>query len=133
MAVESGRIVQTEYIPAKPLHVYEALTDPLIHSAFTKAQATGEPVVGGRFTAWNGYISGKHVELQPGRRIVQEWRTTMFPQEHPPSRLEITLEGKGEGTTLTMVQTGVPIDQVERYTKGWVRNYWDPLRAYFKQ
>ena len=49
------------------------------HAAFTGAKATCDARVGGIFTAYDGYISGRIVELETGERIVQEWRTTEWP------------------------------------------------------
>jgi len=69
-------IKQRIIIPADPEEVYEAFMDARRHSDFTGSKATCNPKVGGRFTAWDGYISGKNLELEKGKRIVQEWTTT---------------------------------------------------------
>jgi uncharacterized protein YndB with AHSA1/START domain len=60
--------------------------------------------------AWDGYISGKNIELVKGKKIVQEW-TTEWPAGYPPSRLEFTLTVKGGGTQLKMVHSRVPADR----------------------
>src|SRR4030065_312962 len=82
-------IKQEVIVPATPVEVYEAFMDAKKHSAFTGSRATCDPRVGGEFTAWDGYISGKNLELEKGKRIVQEWVTTDWPQNYPPSRLEL--------------------------------------------
>src|SRR5579862_2239425 len=61
-------IVQEETFDAAPMDVYEALVDPAKHAQFTGSTATGEPVEGGAFTAWDGYIEGRHERLVPGAR-----------------------------------------------------------------
>ena len=91
VTIEVVTIVQEEIFDAAPMDVYEALVDPAKHAAFTGSTATGEPVEGGTFTAWDGYIEGRHERLVPGARIVQLWRTTEFPEGHPDSRLELEL------------------------------------------
>jgi activator of HSP90 ATPase len=126
-------ITQTETFQAKPAEVYEALVDPKRHSKFTGSRATGKPKVGERFTAWDGYISGKHLALKPGERIVQEWRTSEWPEGHPPSIVEITLKEFGNGTRLRMVHSKVPAEQVESYRQGWIDFYWAPLKRYFQR
>ena len=68
-------IRQKVTMPAKPLEVYEAYIDAEKHSEFTGAEATSDPKVGGEFTAWDGYISGRFLVIDPGRMIVQEWRS----------------------------------------------------------
>ena len=39
--------------------------------------------VGAAYSAWDGYIAGKTLELAPGKRIVQSWRTTEFASDDP--------------------------------------------------
>jgi len=125
-------IKQTEHIPGvKPHEVYDALVDPRKHTAFTGSKATGQARVGAKFTAWDGYISGKYLVLEPGRRLVQEWMTTGWPDGAPPSHLEWTFAPKGDGTDVTMVHSQVPAEQAESYRQGSIDYYWDTLKQYF--
>jgi activator of HSP90 ATPase len=133
MAKETKTIKQIENFPADPVEVYEALVDPKKHTEFTGSKATGAPRVGAKFTAWDGYISGKHLELEKGKRIVQEWRTTEWPEDYEPSTLKFTLKKAKNGTELTMIHSNVPAEQAESYRQGWIDSYWDPLREYFKK
>jgi uncharacterized protein YndB with AHSA1/START domain len=131
--LKTKTIKQKVIIPATPKEVYEALMDPKKHSAFTGSNATGDPRVGGKFTAWDGYISGRNLELDRGKRIVQEWITTEWPDGYPTSRLELTLKKVKEGTELSMVHSEVPAEQADDYEQGWFDSYWNPLRKYFKK
>lgn len=88
---------------------------------------------GAKFTAWDGYISGKNVSLEKGSEIVQEWRTTEFPEEYDSSILKIKLRKKDDGTELTMLQTKVPASQIKQYESGWYESYWDPMVQYFQK
>jgi len=126
-------IKQKVLIPATPIEVYEAFMDAKKHSKFTGSKATCDPKVGGEFTAWDGYISGKNLELERGKRIVQEWLTTEWPDGQPPSRLELTFKKAKGGTELSMVQSGVPAEQAADTAQGWIEFYWDPLKKYFKK
>jgi uncharacterized protein YndB with AHSA1/START domain len=133
VVVEVATIVQEEIFDAAPMDVYEALVDPAKHAQFTGSTATGEPVEGGTFTAWDGYIEGRHERLVPGARIVQLWRTSEFPEGHPDSRLELELRPEAEGKTrLRLTHSGVPRDQAKSYEKGWVDHYWTPLRDFLR-
>jgi activator of HSP90 ATPase len=126
-------INQTEFIPGvKPQEVYDALVDPRKHTEFTGSKATGQAKVGAKFTAWDGYITGKHLVLEPGKRLVQEWSTSEWPAGSGPSHLEWTFVPKGDGTQVTMVHSEVPADQAESYRQGWIDYYWDPLKQYFE-
>ena len=126
-------IRQRASIPAPPKQVYEAILTPRQHAAFTGAPATGTSRVGGRFTAYDGYILGVHRALEPERRIVQEWWTTEWPDEAAPSLVEWSLKRAPGGTELRLVHSKVPASQADSYRQGWVDYYWTPLKAYFAQ
>jgi len=126
-------IRQKVLIPAEPDEVYEAFVDAKKHSAFTSSKATYDPAVGGEFTAWDGYISGKNLELERGKNIVQEWRTTEWPEGYPPSKLELTFKKAKQGTEITMVHSDVPAEQAADIKQGWIDFYWQPLKKYFKK
>lgn len=131
LKLKTSKITQKVLIPASPEEVYDAFIDSKKHSAFTGAKATCDPRVGGEFTAWDGYITGRNLELEKGKRIVQEWSTSEWPEGYPPSRLELTFRKVKDGTELTMVHSNVPAEQAEEYRQGWIDNYWDLLKEYF--
>lgn len=112
--------------------MYDAYVNAKKHSEFTGSTATGTARKGAKFEAWDGYISGKFLELEKGKKVVQEWKTTEWPAGYPPSILELKFRGKGGKTELSMVHSKVPAEQVERYSEGWVEAYWDPLKEYFR-
>ncbi len=133
MKLKTTTITQKVIIPAEPQEVYDAFIDAKIHSAFTGAKAAGNSKVGGEFTAWDGYITGKNLELERGKRIVQEWSTSEWPDGYPPSKLELTFRKVKGGTELTMVHSDVPEEQAEDYRQGWIDSYWDLLKEYFQK
>ena len=132
MRMRISTIRQKILIPASPEEVYEAFMDAKKHSVFTGSKATCDPKVGGKFTAWDDYISGKNLELEKGKKIVQEWITTEWPEGYPPSKLELTFKKAEGGTEISMVHSGVPAEQAADIKKGWIDFYWEPLKAYFK-
>jgi len=118
-------------LPANPARIYKAWLSSKEHTAMTGGGATVDPKVGGRHTAWDGYIEGVTLELESNRRIVQSWRSSEFPADAPDSRLEVLLEKAGGGTKITLNHSDIPEGQGARYESGWVENYFDPMRAYF--
>jgi len=126
-------IKQTVFIDATPEEIYDALIDAKKHADVTGSKATSQQRVGGKFTAWDGYISGKHLFLERGKKVVQEWKTTEWPEGYPPSKLEFTLREKRGGTELALLQTNVPAEQAASYEQGWKDFYWDPMKEYFKK
>ncbi len=118
-------------LPVTPERLYKAWLDSKEHSAFTGSKAKIAATVGGKYSAWDGYITGETLELDPPRRIVQSWRTTEFPKDSPDSRLEVLFEAEGEGTRLHLIHTGIPDGQAKKYEGGWPEAYFDPMKEYF--
>lgn len=131
MALKFSSITQSVTVNARPDQVFDAYMDSKKHAAITGSPAKMSSVVGGKFTAWDGYIRGKNLELVKGKRILQEWSTTEWPKDYPPSLLEITLTKVNGGTRLKMVHSKVPAEQRDDYAQGWRDYYWKPLKAYF--
>ena len=130
---EVTTITQKILVPkVSPKQVYDAYV-PRKTSEFTGSEATGKPFVGGKFTAWDDYISGKFLELEDGKRVVQEWISTDFPDGYPPSMLELTFCGVPKGTEIVMVHSNVPREIADDAAEGWIDFYWEPLKEYFKE
>ena len=119
-----------DFVPADPMAVYDAWMSSDGHAGMTGAGAEIDPRVGGEFTAWDGYITGRTLALEPGRRIVQAWRTSEFDAADLDSQIEVLLEPVPEGTRLTLHHTRIPDGQTG-YEQGWQDNYFDPMREYF--
>jgi activator of HSP90 ATPase len=118
-------------LPAPPDEVYAAWMSSEGHSAMTGADATVDPRLGGEFTAWDGYITGRTVALDPGKRIVQTWRTSEFGPADPDSEIEVLLEPAPNGTRLSLHHRGVPDDQTDYEHGGWQESYFEPMMDHF--
>jgi uncharacterized protein YndB with AHSA1/START domain len=126
---ESVRV--SSVLPTTADRVYAAWLDGGEHSRMTGGLATVDPRVGGRHTAWDGYIEGEILSLEPGRRIVQSWRSTEFPPDHAPSQLEIVLREVPGGCEVTLLHTEIPEGQGDRYEEGWASHYFVPMKKHF--
>ena len=126
-------IEQKVTVPATPDEVYDAFMDPEKHSAFTGSKATCDARVGGEFTAWDGYISGRNLALERGKKIVQEWVTTDWPERQAPSKLALSFKKVKGGTEISMIHSEVPAEQADDLEQGWIDFYWEPLKDYFKK
>jgi uncharacterized protein YndB with AHSA1/START domain len=123
-------IHQEIILPASPDRVYAALTTS---AQFTEATGgrTAEIATtdGGAFSVFGGFIHGRHIELVPGQRLVQAWRTKMWdPGVY--SLVRFTLVADGKGTKVTLDHSGYPDGQTEHLAAGWGANYWEPLTKY---
>ncbi len=122
----------SKFFPGTPaVELFNAWLESEAHSAFTGSPARVDPGEGAEFSAWDGYISGRTLAVEPHSRILQSWRTTEFPEGSPDSQLEILFEDKGDGTQLTLIHTDIPDGQGENYRQGWQEYYFIPMQEYF--
>lgn len=119
--------------PAKAAEIYKAWMSSEGHRAMTGSPAQVDAFVGGKFTAWDGYIYGSTLALEPSQRIIQAWRTTEFPDAAPDSRLEIIFEELAEGTKVRLTHSDMPEDQVDSYRQGWEDFYFKPMKEFFSK
>ena len=121
----------SDSFPAPPKAVYDTWLDADGHAAMTGSPASASAEVGFEFMAGDGYITGKNLELEPGKLIRQSWRTQEFDASDPDSELQITLEPEGPGTRLTLKHTNLP-DHGMQYKQGWADHYFAPMKTYFQ-
>ena len=140
LADNAPQIHQQMHFNASCARLYAALTDTAQFNAVTMltdgrqllaapgAQPTLiSPEPGGAFTLFGGYITGRNLEMQPGRLLVQAWRTGGWaPGEYSVVRFALTPEGSGCG--LVFDHRGFPSGEGAHLARGWYLHYWDPLR-----
>jgi activator of HSP90 ATPase len=136
-------IHQEPVFAASPKRVYDALTDPkqfqqvqLLSGAMKALDLTSKPAeisleLGGPIKLFGGYISGRQLELEPGKRIVQAWRSASWPA-HAYSIAKFDLIAEGTGTKIVFDHTGFPVGEAEHLAAGWKSNYWDAMAKYLK-
>jgi activator of HSP90 ATPase len=128
---ESLKVSAVFPVTAKDL--YNAWLNSDAHTSFTGSPAEIDPHSGGRFSAWEKYISGTTIQLQPYTRIVQSWRTTEFPEACEDSNLEILFEKTDGGTRIILIHTNIPTGQAKGYEQGWEDFYFKPMKKYFNK
>jgi uncharacterized protein YndB with AHSA1/START domain len=138
----SEAIHQEVRFDASRRRVYEALTETKQFDGVTRlsdgAQLLAAPgakptaisdVVGGPFVLFGGYITGRHLELRPGERLVQAWRAASWnPGEY--SVVSFVLLDDGTKTKLVFDHRGFPEGDGSHLASGWHAHYWDPLVKY---
>ena len=112
--------------------IYKAWLNSEGHSNMTGGAAIISDKPGDNFTAWDGYIEGKNIELEPYKRILQTWRTSQFKDQEEDSQIEILLNEIDGQTELTLIHTNVP-ESGEHYKKGWDNHYFQPMNEYFSK
>jgi len=118
-------------IPASPQDIYDTWLDSRGHSAMTGGKAVQSARIGDSVSAWGDYITGRNLHLEPGRRIVQTWRTTHFTDAHGDSVITVTLTKIAGGTRVTLNHANVPDDHTRYEESGWKDHYFTPMQRYF--
>lgn len=119
-------------IEASPKELYTTWLNSEGHARMTGGGASITDQIGAQFTAWDGYIEGINLELEPNQRILQTWRTSDFDTSDEDSRLEILLKDLDGQTELTLNHSNLP-EHGEQYKKGWDNHYFQPMKKYFSQ
>ena len=89
--------------------------------------------LGDKVSAWDGYITGKNLELEAGRRIVQSWRSAQFADADADSMITVTLEPVAKGTRINITHSNVPDGHTSYRDGGWQDYYFEPMKAYFSK
>ncbi len=121
-------INQMVLFPCTPLELYNMLMNSEQHSEFTEAEAHISSRETGKFTAYDGWIEGKNLELVPGKKIVQYWRGADWPKGHF-SIVTFEFFPQKNGSKLIFTQKEVPKQFESEIAKGWKDHYWDKMRA----
>jgi activator of HSP90 ATPase len=146
-AGDAGVTHKAEAIHQEPVfhasaeRLYNALTDArqfdkvMRLSEAMRSMATGTAAAeigkeaGGSFSLFGGYVTGRHIELVPNRRIVQAWRPQSWDSGvYSVVRFELTAQGND--TRIVFDHRGFPDGTGAHLAEGWESNYWTPLREY---
>ena len=125
-------IHQEVTIDATPAAVYGVLTGSADFAKMTGGRdAEISKDVGGAVSLFGGDIRARNVELVPGKRVVQAWRSQAWP-EGVHSIVKFELSPQGKGTKLTFDQAGHPDEAQQMLEGGWSKMYWEPMNALLK-
>lgn len=109
--------------------VYNALTNPIALELWTGYPAVMDPKPGTEFSLWEGDISGKNLEIIPGKKIVQEW---FFEDSKNSSIVTIELEKEGKGTRIQLTHINIPDEAFGNIEYGWKEYFFGALKKYLE-
>lgn len=118
------------FIPASPDEVYKALTLEVTLQLWTGENAEMAPEAGSEFSLWDGSITGKNLEFEEGKRIVQQW---YFGDQAEPSIVTIKLHPDKHGTSAELKHINIPDKDFDEIVAGWNDNYFGSLREFYEE
>lgn len=142
LTADAPAIHQEVVISATCVRVYGALTSARDFEAITRLSDAADLLTaphakvtvvssraGGAFTLFGGYITGRNLELVPGKRLVQAWRAGGWDAgEYSVVRFDLRSEPRG--CRILFDHRGFPASQGKSLAYGWRVHYWDPLSKF---
>ena len=127
-------IRQSVLLEAPPDVLFDTYLGRRGHLAVTGSKVSVSARPGSRFSAFDGMITGRTLEVLPKRLIVQSWRSGGWQADDPDSILVLAFSpGRRAGTgRIDLVHIGVPSHDHDGVVKGWRTYYWRPWRANLK-
>jgi len=116
-------------IPATPDEIYMALTNPITIELWTGETAEMSTEPGSEFSMWDGSITGKNLEFEPGKKIVQQW---YFEGESDNSIVTIKLHPDKGGSSVELRHTNIPDSDFDDMVDGWNNSYFGGLIDFFE-
>lgn len=116
-------------IPADPEEVYIALTNPQTIQLWTGEPAEMSTEPGSEFSLWEGSITGKNLEFEENKMLVQQW---YFGEQEEASIVTIKLHPHKYGTSAELRHTNIPDEAYEDITEGWDEAYFASLIDFYE-
>lgn len=117
-------------IPAEPEEIYLALTTDITIRLWTGDLVEINPAVGGEFSMWDGAITGKFIELDQNKKIVQQW---FFGDQEADSIVTIKLHEHKKGTSVEINHINIPEEDYDDIIAGWDNPYMSSLLDFYTE
>ena len=111
-------------IQASVQDVYNAIVNPNMIELWSGDEAIMDDQVGTEFSLYDGSITGKNLEIEPEKKIVQQW---YFGEQEEASIVTIKLHADKDATSVEIRQTNIPDDAYENIVEGWSEAYIEPI------
>ncbi len=122
-------IHQEVTIDASPAAIFGVLTSSADFTRMTGGRAAViSKEAGGAVSLFGGDIEARNIELVPGKRVVQAWRSKAWPAG-VYSIVTFAFAADGKGTKVTFDQAGHPAEAEPMLEGGWQQMYWGPMNA----
>ena len=116
-------------ISASVEDIYSALTNPLTIQLWTGEDAVMSTEPGSEFSLWEESISGKNLEFEENKKIVQQW---YFGDQEEPSIVTIKLHPHKQGTSIELRHSNIPDSDFDDIVEGWNENYFGALEEFYE-
>lgn len=117
-------------IEAEPEDVYASLTNPFTIELWSDMPAKIEAVPGTEFEILDGGIVGKILEVEPNKKVVQQW---YFGDQEEPSVATILIHPDKKGkVSVELRHTNIPDQDFKDITEGWKKYYLGRIKEFLE-
>lgn len=114
---------------SSPEDVFSALTQSARFAEMTGQPAEIDATEGGAFVRFGDQVTGRIIQLVPGKRLVEAWRVSPWP-EGKYSVVSFEISPAETGSRLVLEHDDYPADNRDHLEAGWKKMYLNPLAAY---
>lgn len=117
---------------APPSEVFSCLTQAERIRLWTRGPIEGcLDKVGSSFSLFSGAVSGTVESIDPSSfNLGLKWRLGGWSAD-VYSTVTISIEKEGNGCSLDLKQSGIPMEEYEATSSNWANYYWNPIKATF--
>jgi len=123
---------QSVVLPASPARLCAMYLNPVAHGAFTGGKVRMSARPGSVFSAFDGTLTGRILQVVPNKLIVQSWRASHWKKSDLDSTLIITFWPDAKGGRIHLVHVNVADHDYEGVKEGWHIYYGKPWRDYLR-
>ena len=114
---------------ATPEEIFAALTNPATIQLWSGDPATMSTEPDSEFSLWEGNISGKNLEFEKDKKIVQQW---YFGDQEEESIVTMKLFPDKNKTSLELRHTNIPDEDFKNIVNGWNDIYFGSLIEFYE-
>ena len=117
---------------ATPEEVFESMTDEKIMQKWIEGACVFQPVVNGKVSLFDGWVSGEVLEFDPGLSLAYTWKPNTWTKKTQASIVQIEFEENEAGTKMILSHRGFPNEkEAADHREGWFSYFIDPLNDYY--
>nr|XP_002123110.1 activator of 90 kDa heat shock protein ATPase homolog 1-like [Ciona intestinalis] len=128
--ISTKKLMMTEKFMTDVQELFKTLTLKDRVRAWSRSPVEEDASTGGRFSLFDGNVTGDFTEIIQDKKISMRWRFKSWPNAHF-SNATLTFTQKPDGTEVKLEQLGVPQEQVEATRMGWRNYYWTAIKMTF--
>ena len=110
--------------------LFDLYMDSKLHGIISGGPVTISEKIGSKFEAFDGYITGKTLQVITNKLIVQQWHGSDWDAKADDSVFVLSFEQKGKDALMNVFHANVPDDKAIELDKGWHDFYWNPWKQH---